>query len=159
VTRRSAGATRRRRAVLSLQMKKALAIGALAAVLVATTALAATTTYRGAIKGDEKSSVALQVKRGDGARQLRSFVAKDFLISCRTTDARLESATISGRVRVDGRGRFQVTGSNGGRELKVTGKLTGRKHAEGTVRYSGPTIVDGQRQSCDSGKLDWRASR
>jgi hypothetical protein len=141
------------------KMKKALAIGALTAVVIAATALAATTTYRGAIKGDKESSVALEVKRGDGAPQMRSFIAKDFLISCRTTDARLESATISGRVRVDHRGRFKVTGSNGGQELRVTGKLTGRKHAKGTVRYSGPTIVDGQSQNCDSGKLDWRASR
>jgi hypothetical protein len=140
-------------------MKKALTIGALAALLIAATALAATKTYRGAIKGDKKSSVALQVKRSDGKRQVRSFVAEDFLISCRTTNARLESATISGRVRIDGRGRFRVTGSNDGREVKVTGKLTGRKHAKGTMRYSGPTIVNGQSQSCDSGKLDWRASR
>jgi hypothetical protein len=140
-------------------MKKALTIGALVTLLIAATALAATKTYRGGIKGDQKSSVALQVKRSDGRQQMRSFVAKDFLISCRSTDARLESATISGRVRVDRRGEFKVTGSNGGQELKVTGKLTGRKHAKGTVRYSGPTIVDGQSQSCDSGKLDWRASR
>jgi hypothetical protein len=140
-------------------MKKALTIGALAALLIAATALAATKTYRGAIKGDKKSSVALQVKRSDGKRQVRSFVAEDFLISCRTTNARLESATISGRVRIDGRGRFRVTGSNDGREVKVTGKLTGRKRAKGTMRYSGPTIVNGQSQSCDSGKLDWRASR
>lgn len=140
-------------------MKKAVTIGALAALLIAATALAATKTYKGGIKGDQKSSVALEVKRGDDARQMRSFVAKDFLISCRRTNARLESATISGRVRVDGRGRFKVTGSNGGQELKVTGKLTGKKHAKGTVRYSGPTVVDGQSQNCDSGKLDWRASR
>ena len=140
-------------------MKKALTVGALAALLIAATALAATTTYKGEIKGDQKSSVALKVKGGDGNRQIRSFVAKDFLISCGATEARLESATISGRVRVDGKGNFKVTGSNGGQELKVTGKLTGRKHAKGTVRYSGPSIVDGQSQSCDSGKLDWRASR
>jgi hypothetical protein len=140
-------------------MKKALTVGALAALLIAATALAATTTYKGGIKGDQKSSVALKVKRGDGNPQIKSFVAKDFLISCRTTDARLESATISGRVRVDRKGRFKVTGDNGGQELKVTGKLTGKKHAKGTVRYSGPTVVDGQSQSCDSGKLDWRASR
>ena len=140
-------------------MKKALTIGALAALLIAATALAATKTYKGGIKGDQKSSVTLQVKGSDGKRQMRSFVAKDFLISCRATNARLESATISGRVRVDDKGKFKVTGSSGGQELKVTGRLTGKKHAKGTVRYSGPTIVDGQSQSCDSGKLDWRASR
>lgn len=140
-------------------MKKALTIGALAALVIAATALAATKTYRGGIKGDQKSSVTLEVKRSEGKRQMKSFVAKDFLISCGSTDARLESATISGRVRVDQRGEFRVTGSNGGQELKVTGKLTGSKHAKGTVRYSGPTIVDGQSQSCASGKLDWRASR
>jgi hypothetical protein len=140
-------------------MKRTLIIGALAALLVATTAFAGTQTYKGAIKGDKKSSVALKVKRSDGARKVRSFVAKDFVISCRTTDARLESATITALVRVDDKGRFKVTGASGQQELKVTGKLIGKRRAKGTVRYSGPTEVDGTSQDCDSGRLDWRASR
>jgi hypothetical protein len=142
-----------------LQMRKALIIGPLAALLVAATAVAATTTYEGGIKGDQKSSVTLKVKRGDGNPQVKGFVARDFLISCRSTDARLESAEITGLVRVTDKGRFKVSGSSGRQELEVTGKLIGRQNAKGTVHYSGPTEVDGQNQNCDSGRLDWRASR
>ena len=142
-----------------LQMRKALIIGPLAALLVAATAVAATTTYEGGIKGDQKSSVTLKVKRGDGNPQVKGFVARDFLISCRSTDARLESAQITGLVRVTDKGRFKVSGSSGRQELEVTGKLIGRQNAKGTVHYSGPTEVDGQNQNCDSGRLDWRASR
>jgi hypothetical protein len=140
-------------------MRKALIIGPLAALLVAATAVAATTTYEGGIKGDQKSSVTLKVKRGDGNPQVKGFVARDFLISCRSTDARLESAQITGLVRVTDKGRFKVSGSSGRQELEVTGKLIGRQNAKGTVHYSGPTEVDGQNQNCDSGRLDWRASR
>ena len=141
-------------------MKKALTIGALAALLViAATAMAATKTYKGAIKGDQESSVVLKVKGGDDERSVKSFVAKDFLISCNSGQARLESATITGQVKVNDKGTFHVTGSNGGQELKVDGKLIGKRNAKGTVRYSGPTLVDGENQDCDSRKLDWNASR
>jgi hypothetical protein len=143
-------------------MRKALTIGALAALLVllASTALAGTTrTYKGGIEGDEPSKVTLKVKVADDERKVKSFTAKKFLIACGDEQARLESATISGLVAVDGKGRFEVTGSNEGQELKVAGDLTGKRNATGTVRYSGPTLVDGETRDCDSGKLEWRASR
>jgi hypothetical protein len=142
-------------------MPKALTIAALAALLaLAATALGATTrTYKGGIEGDEPSKVTLKVKVADGERKVKSFVAKKFLISCGDEQARLESATISGLVAVDGKGRFEVKGSNEGQELKVAGDLTGKRNAAGTVRYSGPTVVDGETRDCDSGKLQWRASR
>jgi hypothetical protein len=135
-------------------------VGALVALLAATAALAATRTYDGQIKGDPKSSVALNVKKlQNGDRQVRSFVAKDLLISCRSGEARLESAAIRGRVPVKRRGRFEVTGSSGEQKLTVAGKVVGKRKAEGTVHYSGPTVVDDELQACDSGKLDWVASR
>ncbi len=140
-------------------MRKTLIIGLVVALLVPATAVAATTTYEGGIKGDQESSVKLKVKRGEGNSQVKAFVAKDFLISCRSTDARLASAEITGLVRVTDKGRFEVTGSSGEQRLAVTGRLIGRRNAKGTVRYSGPTVVDGESQECDSGKLDWRASR
>jgi hypothetical protein len=140
-------------------MKRALILGALAALLLAATAFAATKTYKGKIKGDQKSSVALTLKQKDGKASVKSFVAKDFLISCGSSEARLESATITGLVPVNDKGKFRVTGSNGGQELKVAGKVLGNNHAKGTVHYSGPTVVDGENRNCDSGKLDWSASR
>ena len=113
-------------------MKKALTIGALAALLViAATAMAATKTYKGAIKGDQESSVVLKVKGGDDERSVKSFVAKDFLISCNSGQARLESATITGQVKVNDKGTFQVTGSNDGQELKVDRQADRQAQREG----------------------------
>jgi hypothetical protein len=140
-------------------MKRALTAAVIASLLLVATAFAATRTYKGGIVDDQRSSVALKVKHGDGNPRVKSFVAKDFLIKCRSTDARLESAMITGLVRVNDNGRFEVTGTSGKQRLAVSGKLIGKRNAKGTVRYSGPTEVDDQTQQCDSGKLDWRASR
>ncbi len=142
-------------------MRRALACAAaVAALAVPAAALAATKTYTGGIKGDQETSVTLKVKQGDDGRQMKSFVGKDLLISCEgDVGARLKSAKITGLVDVNDAGKFHVNGSNGGQELKVAGKLSGKHNAKGTVRYSGPTDVDGEVLDCDSGKLDWTASR
>jgi hypothetical protein len=116
-------------------------------------------TYRGGVRRYPPSSVALEVKCKRGKRQVRSFVVKDLLISCPTTDARLSSAKITGAVKVNDKGKFRIKGRSGGQELKLTGKLYGKRNANGTVRYSGPTAVDGQTMECTSGKVRWRASR
>jgi hypothetical protein len=140
-------------------MSKAVTIGALVAVLAATPALAATKTYRGAVKGDEESSVTLKLKRAHGERSVKLFAAERFLISCDSGPKRLERAALSGIVPVSGKGRFSVEGSDDGRVLRVSGKLVGKRSAKGTVRYSGPTPVGDAVEDCDSGKLDWSASR
>jgi hypothetical protein len=140
-------------------MKRAILIGALVALLATTAALAATRTYRGAIKGDEESSVTLKVKRSEGERSFKLFAAEHFVISCDSGPKRLERAALSGLVAVNRKGRFSVEGSDGGRVLRVSGKLVGRRSAKGTVRYLGPTAVGDSIEDCDSGKLDWSASR
>jgi hypothetical protein len=140
-------------------MSKAVTIGALVAVLAATPVLAATKTYRGAVKGDEESSVTLKLKRAHGERSVKLFAAKRFLISCDSGPKRLERAALSGVVPVSDKGRFSVEGSDDGRVLRVSGKLMGKRSAKGTVRYSGPTPVGDAVEDCDSGKLDWSASR
>lgn len=132
---------------------------ALVALLCAATALAATRTYKGQIKTDENSSVVLKVKQSDGDRFVKQFVANDFLIACDSGPATLRKAEIRGLIPVNDKRKFKVSGTNAGQVLKVTGKLTGKRNAKGTVRYSGPTPVDGVIESCDSGKLDWSASR
>ena len=140
-------------------MRKAITIGVLVALLAATPALAATKTYRGAIKGDEESSVTLKVKRADGERSVKLFAAEHFVISCESGPKRLERAALSGLVPVNDKGRFNVEGSDDGRVLRVSGKLVGKRTAKGTVRYFGPTPVGDAVEDCDSGKLDWSASR
>jgi hypothetical protein len=140
-------------------MSKTVTIGALVAVLAATPALAATKTYRGAVKGDEESSVTLKLKRAHGERSVKLFAAERFLISCDSGPKRLERAALSGVVPVSDKGRFSVEGSDDGRVLRVSGKLMGKRSAKGTVRYSGPTPVGDAVEDCDSGKLDWSASR
>lgn len=142
-------------------MKRALATaGAIAALAAPAVAIAATQTYDGKIKGDAKATVTLKVAGKGDTREVRSFGAESLLIRCENDeDARLKSATITGEATVDDEGRFAIKGSSGGQELKVTGKLKGKRAAKGTVRYSGPTSVDGTTLDCDSGKLAWKASR
>lgn len=140
-------------------MRKAITIGVLVALLAATAAHAATKTYRGAVKGDEESSVTLKVKRADGERSVKLFAAERFVIACESGPKRLERAALSGLVPVSDKGRFRVEGSDDGRVLRVSGKLVGKRTAKGTVRYSGPTPVGDAVEDCDSGKLDWSASR
>jgi predicted small secreted protein len=141
------------------QMKTALTIGILVALVAASAALAGTRTYRGAVKGDDPSSVTLKVKQTDGDRELKLFAARDLLISCQSGSAKLQRAAISGLIPVNDKGRFSVSGTSAGQVLRVSGKLIGKRNAKGTVRYFGPTPVDGVTENCDSGKLDWSASR
>ncbi len=140
-------------------MKRAITIGLLVALLATPLAFAATKTYRGAIKGDEQSSVTLKVKRADGERSVKLFAAERFVISCESGPKRLERAALSGLVPVNRKGRFNVEGSDAGRVLRVSGKLIGKRSAHGTVRYLGPTPVGNAVEDCDSGKLDWSSSR
>ena len=95
-------------------MRKAITIGVLVALLAATAARAATKTYRGAIKGDEESSVTLKVKRADGEREVKSFAAERFVIACESGPKRLERAAITGLVPVNDKGRFSVDGQRRG---------------------------------------------
>lgn len=141
------------------RVKAATAIAALCALLLAAAALAGTKTYRGAIKGDDESAITLKVKRVDGERALKLFAAEHFVISCESGPRRLERASLGGLIPVSGKGKFKVEGSDDERVLRLSGKLVGRRSAKGTVRYLGPTEVDGELESCDSGKLDWKASR
>jgi hypothetical protein len=134
-------------------------LAALTALLCAATALAVKRTYQGEIKGDESSSVTIKVKESDGERALKLFAANDFLIACDSGPATLEKASIKGLIPVNDAGKFSVKGTNGGQELRLSGKLVGKRTAKGSVRYSGATPVDGVTENCDSGKLDWRATR
>ncbi len=140
-------------------MRRTLAIAAVIVLVVAVEASAGSRTYRGTIEGDEPSSISLLVKRSDGQRQVKGFAAKRFLIACDNGPATLARAAISGVIAVNSKGRFEINGSDGGQELRVAGKLIGKRGAEGTMRYSGPTLVDGQTRECDSRKLRWTAAR
>jgi hypothetical protein len=145
-------------------MRRALACGALIALLITSVAMAATKTYNGKIEGDQPSSVVLKVKRHHGERALKSFAANDFVISCRGSgDATLAGATLiappGGAIKVSDKGRFEATGSVGDQVLELAGRLSGKHSAAGTLHYSGPTPVDDATEDCDSGELHWSASR
>lgn len=142
-------------------MKRALAIAAAAAVLAAPTAAsAAVRAYDGKIKGDAEATVTLKVAGKRDSREVRFFGTENLLIECEGGEqARLKSATITGEAAVDEDDRFAIKGTSGGQRFKVAGKLKGKRAAKGTVRYSGPTNVDGSQLDCDSGKLGWKASR
>ncbi len=140
-------------------LTRTLTVGALIALLAATLAFAATKTYKGQIKNDQGSSTTLKVKTTDGERAVRLFAARDFQIACDSGVKSLKRAAISGLVPINEKGKFRVSGTNAGQELRVSGKLIGKRSAKGTVRYFGPTPVGDELEDCDSGKLDWTASR
>ncbi len=141
-------------------MNRVIAAAATVALVVVPAAFAASNTYEGAVTGDEESSVQLKVGKEDGVRFVPSFVARDFSIKCEgNTRARLSSAKVSGSVPVNGADRFKIEGKDGRIEFIVAGKLKGKRSAKGTFTYTGPTEVDGETLDCDSGKLDWKASR
>lgn len=140
-------------------MNRVIAVAATVALVAVPAAFAASKTYEGTVTGDDESSVLLKVNDEDGARVVRSFVAKDFAIKCEGTDARLSSAKITGSVPVNDANRFKIEGEDGKIEFTVVGKLKGKKSAKGTFTYEGPTVVDGDTLDCDSGKLEWKASR
>lgn len=133
---------------------------ALVAVPAAFAGSNASNVYDGTVTGDDKSSVVLKVKEEGGDRIVRSFVARDFAIKCEgNTPARLSSAKISGSVPVNGANRFKIEGEDGRIAFSVAGKLKGKNSAKGIFTYEGPTQVDGDSLDCDSGKLEWKASR
>lgn len=141
-------------------MNRVIATAATIALVAVPTAFAASTTYEGTVTGDDEASVSLKVKSEGGERIVRAFVARDFAIKCeKSTAARLSSAKITGEVLVNDSNRFRIEGQDGKVEFSVAGKLKGKRSAKGTFSYEGPTEVDGNRLDCDSGNLDWKASR
>ena len=118
------------------------------------------TTYRGGVKRDPTSSTALVIGCDKGERIVRSFTARDFVIGCESqTEARLSNASIRGRSKINDKGKFTFKGRSGGVEFRVAGSLSGKRLANGSFRYSGPTDVEGTTLRCDSGNLDWGAQR
>ncbi len=142
-----------------VQMKRALTIAVVLTLVVAATGFAGTRTYRGAIESDDTSSIAVKVKRNGGEAEVKAFVAKQFQITCDNGPATLARAAISGVIPVNDKNRFEIEGSDGGRVLKIAGKLIGKRAAAGSMRYSGPTAVDGEIRECDTRKLRWKAGR
>jgi hypothetical protein len=141
-------------------MNRVIAAAATIALVAVPAAFAASNTYEGTVTGDSESSVVLKVGEEDGTRVVRAFTARDFAIKCeKGTQARLSSAKITGAVQVNDSDRFRIEGQDGKVEFTVAGKLKGKRSAKGTFSYEGPTEVDGDRLDCDSGNLDWKASR
>lgn len=141
-------------------MKRIVPIALALALLAATPAGATTRTLEGSFHDDPESAVALRVKHSHGEWSVRAFSAEQILISCQqATTARLSSASIEGRAPVGEKGRFSLRGRDGDRRVKLAGRLVDRRTARGSFHYSGPTEVDGETLDCDSGGLDWSASR
>ena len=133
-------------------------LAAVVLVLAATAAFAATSKYLGEVDGDPKATVRLKVDRGEEAAV--GFKVKQLFLACDGgVEARLGSAVIEGEATIGDRGRFKLKGEDPKLKLAVKGRLIGKRGAEGTVVYSGPTTVGDQRRDCTSGKVGWTAKR
>lgn len=143
---------------MSCRAIRTTTLAAVVVVLAAAAALAATRTYRGEIDGDPKATVRLNVDRDDDA--VVGFKVKQLFLACDGgVEARLGTALIDGEATIGDRGRFKLKGEDPKLKLAVRGRLLGKRRAEGTVVYSGPTTVGGQRRDCTSGKVGWTAKR
>lgn len=141
-------------------MRRAIACAAATAALVLPAGAHAASLYTGSVKGDEKAPVELKVSGKGDARVVRSFSVEQLRIKCESgVRARLGGASLSGRAAVSDEGRFALKGTEGEVAVVLKGKLRGKKRATGTIRYFGPTTVDGETLDCASGKVRWRASR
>ncbi|MGH2954014.1 MAG: hypothetical protein ACRDK9_08345 [Solirubrobacterales bacterium] len=143
-----------------MQTKRIVACAAATAILVVpVAALAATKTYRGAVKGDPETSLKLRVEKEQGSRFFKAFAVQDLAIECDDgLEARLRSARVDGRAPLGDRGRFATRGESDRQVVRLKGKVRSRR-ASGTLRLSGSIGVEGETRDCRSGKVRWSAER
>jgi hypothetical protein len=152
-----------RRRIFGAATRASVASLAIALALsLATSAVASARVYTGTIVNDGATTVSLTVEKRDGQRTVTEFSARNFMISCDDgVQARLD-AEITGSTNIR-EGHFAVKAGNGAQVVALTGSLVGSTQATGTVRYSGLTKVivgeTSERLDCDSGRLQWKASR
>ena len=141
-------------------MRRTIASAAALALVGAATASADSHTYRGAIKGDARADVELEVKARGGRRAVTEFTVRRLPLECEGgTLARLRRATLEGRAPVTRKGRFRLAASTATQRLRLAGRLRGRDDATGTLRYAGLTEFPGQALDCRARGLRWAASR
>jgi hypothetical protein len=139
---------------------KILCVGAtLAGTLLVAAAVQAATPqqlFTGKLESQPDSVVRMKTGANNGFA-VRVFGVHDFTVDCGGSDGTIKRATIKGRVPIGNKGRFHGRDDNGETVLNVRGEIDGRK-ASGTFRFSG-TIEDqdGNKQDCDSGRLNWSA--
>lgn len=137
---------------------KAISLVALMALVLATSAFAATNTYRGDIKNDPEASVQLKIKEEKRELTVTLFTAKNFLIKCKNDpdDYRLGRASLTGAAPVSAKGKFRIKGENDTQKLTLRGKVNGDK-AKGRFSFSGLTSIGNRETECESGALRWTA--
>ena len=139
-----------------------LLIALLVAAALASSSLAATGSYLGSISTAADSSVEFVVKRSErsGKRvvRVRQIAVGGLPVSCSDgTEGRVDvnadsSALVAKR-------RFRFSGGSQSRTFIFRGALQAGGTGSGKLRLSGLLKIEGSTRSCDSGTLQWSASR
>jgi hypothetical protein len=132
------------------------------AMLVPTVADASKRDYAGKI--DPSGTVSFTLRKKDGQRDILQFAWQELPVKCNgkpyTTTGRLDFA-----IEVRDR-KFKARGVLGDHDKPkaravVKGKLKGKRRAVGTIEVDGSRLPtnDNENRNCESGLLDWKASR
>ena len=138
-----------------------LAVLAVASVLApSATAGAETQSYRG-LEAQPRVGFVAKIVNGDVV-SVKKFTFYDIALACdlgQTPVVDNDGSPLP-KMIVNNNGRFGDTfTSNNGQSVKVSGKFTSNKRAEGTLRITGDFIdqAGGALTNCDSGKVQWVA--
>ena len=137
-------------------------VAACLAMLVPAVADASKRDYAGKI--DPSGTVSFTLRKKDGQRDVLRFAWQELPVNCngkpRTTYGKLDF-----KIEVEDR-RFKARGVLGDPDKPdaravVKGELKGRRRAVGTIEVDGSELPtnDGETRNCESGVLDWKASR
>ena len=137
-------------------------IAACLAMLVPTVADASKRDYAGKI--DPSGTVSFTLRKKDGQRDVLRFAWDQLPVQCNSkpysTDGKLSFA-----IEVKDR-KFKARAVLGDPDKPdaravIKGKLKGKRRAVGTIEVDGSKLPtnDGETRNCESGLLDWKASR
>lgn len=133
--------------------------GALAIPLVA---MAATTGYKGEVKGDGNSKLTFKVIKNGNKERVDLPKVKNLDATCDSGDQEVDVTFGSvDNAKVNGQGEFSFDNSGGDYVATFEGKLKG-KNGSGTLQFSGPTTFNDpspHTEQCDSGVVDWSAKK
>jgi hypothetical protein len=135
------------------RMTKAGVLSIVLAGVIATAALAGKKTYEGTLGAN--GSVNFTVKKKDGKSKVTGFEFDELDGTCSQGIVHIKGA-FPDKAKVNN-GNFKLTNDRGTFTEVAKGKIAG-KEASGTLQVSGD-IVPGQLDDCETGKVQWTASR
>jgi hypothetical protein len=132
-----------------------ICLGLAIALVFASTAFAATKTFKGPDSAGGHVKFTAVVHHGDFTK-VRGFKWVDVPITCDQPN-QTTSGNFTFSAPVNNKGKFSFNGSNGTSTAVVHGKFKTRRKATGTFRLSGDP--NSSQTNCDTGLTTWKAHK